>query len=351
MFGRNERLSFILAAFANGAGMTSGGSAPRLRPMKSLRRRLLLVLLALRHRCFPRSRRRANPKNRRRGVREDGARFHQRLSRGPSAPGRRARLSPIRRQDRRLTAGSRSMPRSNACKRFQEQLAKLDATQTEHSAPTSIAASCQTAIAGELFQIVDMSVFEKNPMIYAGALDVNIYIKRDFKPLEDRVRDIVTIEDQAANIMIAAKTNLAAGPAQTVRRARDPDRERLGRFPGEGTRRGAQGGEGRGAHGRFRGFEPESRRGAARLRRLANERKIAEGDGGFRARRGEISARCSPERNWSILPPDKILAHRAAASERGTDRSSPTRPRSSTRRKRRSKSSSRSRTNIRNRAS
>ena len=47
-------------------------------------------------------------------------------------------------------------------------------------------------------------------MTYARAIDVNIYIKRDFKPLDDRVRDIVTIEDQTANIMTAAKTNLAA---------------------------------------------------------------------------------------------------------------------------------------------
>ena len=54
-----------------------------------------------------------------------------------------------------------------------------------------------------------MAIFEKNPMTYARAIDVNIYIKRDFKPLEDRVRGIVTIEDQTPNIMIAAKTNLA----------------------------------------------------------------------------------------------------------------------------------------------
>ncbi|MEO5717034.1 MAG: DUF885 domain-containing protein, partial [Chthoniobacterales bacterium] len=67
----------------------------------------------------------------------------------------------------------------------------------------------QTAIARELFLIVEMGVFETNPMVYAGALDVNIYLKRDFKPLEDRLRDIVTIEDQAPNIMTAAKTNLA----------------------------------------------------------------------------------------------------------------------------------------------
>jgi uncharacterized protein (DUF885 family) len=94
-------------------------------------------------------------------------------------------------------------------KRFQTALAKLDASKL--SKGTDIDRRIlQTAIARELFQIQDMAVFEKNPMTYARALDVNIYVKRDFKPLEDRVRDIVTIEDQAANIMTAGKTNLAA---------------------------------------------------------------------------------------------------------------------------------------------
>ena len=92
-------------------------------------------------------------------------------------------------------------------KRFQTQLSKLDASklskQDEIDRRILLA-----AIAGELFQIEDLQIFEKNPMTYAGALDLNIYIKRDFKPLEDRVRDIITIEDQAANIMTAAKTNL-----------------------------------------------------------------------------------------------------------------------------------------------
>ncbi len=92
-------------------------------------------------------------------------------------------------------------------KRFQDQLAKIDASKLSKSANID-RRILQTAIARELFRLVEMSIFEKNPMIYAGALDVSIYIKRDFKPLEDRVRDIVTIEDQAANIMTAAKTNL-----------------------------------------------------------------------------------------------------------------------------------------------
>ena len=93
-------------------------------------------------------------------------------------------------------------------KRFQTQLGKLDLSQLGKRAEID-RRILLTAIAGELFQIVDMGIFEKNPMTYAGALNVNIYIKRDFKPVEDRLRDIVTIEDQAANVMTAAKTNLA----------------------------------------------------------------------------------------------------------------------------------------------
>ncbi len=64
-------------------------------------------------------------------------------------------------------------------------------------------------INGALAEIVDLGAYEKNPMTYASAIAVNIYIKRDFKPLDDRVRDIVNIEDQTANIMTAARTNLA----------------------------------------------------------------------------------------------------------------------------------------------
>jgi uncharacterized protein (DUF885 family) len=98
-------------------------------------------------------------------------------------------------------------------KRFQNQLGKLDPHQLSKRADLD-RRILLAAVAGELFQIVDMGIFEKNPMTYAGALDVNIYIKRDFKPLEDRVRDIVTIEDQAANVMTAAKTNLAPALAK-----------------------------------------------------------------------------------------------------------------------------------------
>jgi len=93
-------------------------------------------------------------------------------------------------------------------KRFQTQLGKMDASALSKRAAID-RRILQTAINAELAQIVEMASFEKNPMTYARAIDVNLYIKRDFKPLDDRVRDIVAIEDQTANIMTAGKTNLA----------------------------------------------------------------------------------------------------------------------------------------------
>src|SRR2546429_9843259 len=66
----------------------------------------------------------------------------------------------------------------------------------------------QAAVKKDLFEMQDMSVYERNPMVYARAVDVNVYIKRNFAPLEDRVRSLVAIESQIPNILIAARTNL-----------------------------------------------------------------------------------------------------------------------------------------------
>jgi len=68
----------------------------------------------------------------------------------------------------------------------------------------------QAAIANELFEFQDVHKFERNPMIYAHCADLNIYIARNFAPLEDRVRSLIQIEGQIPNILIAGKTNLEA---------------------------------------------------------------------------------------------------------------------------------------------
>jgi uncharacterized protein (DUF885 family) len=51
-------------------------------------------------------------------------------------------------------------------------------------------------------------------MTYAGALNVNIYIKRDFAPLAQRVGSIVAILNQATNLIDAAKANLTGEQAK-----------------------------------------------------------------------------------------------------------------------------------------
>ncbi len=60
-----------------------------------------------------------------------------------------------------------------------------------------------------VFSLKDRRSFVNNPMTYAGVIDVNIYISRDFAPLEDRVRSIIAIEKSSPEIFSAARNNLA----------------------------------------------------------------------------------------------------------------------------------------------
>ncbi|HWY49975.1 MAG TPA: DUF885 domain-containing protein [Chthoniobacterales bacterium] len=92
-------------------------------------------------------------------------------------------------------------------KRFEDRLQKfeLDKLSQRQSIDLRI---LQAAIRKEIFQREAMSIYERDPMVYARAADVNIYIKRNFAPLDDRVHSIVTIESQIPNILIAARTNL-----------------------------------------------------------------------------------------------------------------------------------------------
>ena len=48
----------------------------------------------------------------------------------------------------------------------------------------------------------------RNPMFYAGAVDVSIYLKRDWAPLADRVRSLSAVLRHAPAVMRAAKANL-----------------------------------------------------------------------------------------------------------------------------------------------
>ena len=91
--------------------------------------------------------------------------------------------------------------------RFDERLKKFEIEKMKPASAIDLRL-LQAAIEKDLFFIRDMGDYEKNPMTYAQALDVSVYIKRNFSSLEDRVRSIITIENQTPNIVIAAKTNL-----------------------------------------------------------------------------------------------------------------------------------------------
>lgn len=92
-------------------------------------------------------------------------------------------------------------------RRFDDRLSKFDLARLSQRQGIDLRI-LQAAVKKELFQRVDMAIFERDPMVYARAADVNVYIKRNFAPLEDRVHSVVQIEQQVPNIIIAAKTNL-----------------------------------------------------------------------------------------------------------------------------------------------
>ncbi len=92
-------------------------------------------------------------------------------------------------------------------RRFDDRLSKFDPAKLSPRQSIDLRI-LQAAVKKELFQMQDMSVFERNPMIYARAADLNVYVQRNFAPLEDRVRSLIAIESEIPNILIAARTNL-----------------------------------------------------------------------------------------------------------------------------------------------
>src|SRR5438876_383870 len=96
----------------------------------------------------------------------------------------------------------------NRLQRFDDRLSKFDPSKLSSRQSIDLRI-LQTAVKRDLFEMQEMSIFERNPMVYARAADVNVYIKRNFAPLDDRVRSIVAIEAQVPNILIAARTTLA----------------------------------------------------------------------------------------------------------------------------------------------
>jgi len=71
-------------------------------------------------------------------------------------------------------------------------------------------------IRNEIFNFEDLRVFNNNPMAYFDIIlvngwptfDLNIYIDRNFAPLEHRIKSIIALEKEIPKILAAAKSNL-----------------------------------------------------------------------------------------------------------------------------------------------
>jgi uncharacterized protein (DUF885 family) len=93
-------------------------------------------------------------------------------------------------------------------KSFDHQLSQLDTT-TLSPAIFYDYRILQAGIRSSIFNFEDIELYSKNPILYAGGINANMYVKRDFSPLEDRVRSIISIEKEAPAVFAAARANLS----------------------------------------------------------------------------------------------------------------------------------------------
>jgi uncharacterized protein (DUF885 family) len=94
--------------------------------------------------------------------------------------------------------------------RLKEFDRRLDGMKTAALSPQAYFdfRNLRAGIRRELLSFQEMGDYSRNPMTYAGALDVSPYIKRNFAPLEQRVRGIIAILNQAPKVMAAGRANL-----------------------------------------------------------------------------------------------------------------------------------------------
>jgi uncharacterized protein (DUF885 family) len=95
-------------------------------------------------------------------------------------------------------------------KRLKEYKQKLEGVDTADLSPRKFYdfRILRSAILYEIYSFEDFKYFTYNPMNYAGAVDVNLYIKRDFAPLEERLKFVIAVEQKIPAVYEAAKANL-----------------------------------------------------------------------------------------------------------------------------------------------
>ena len=104
--------------------------------------------------------------------------------------------------------GRQSVEREHArLKQFRDRLAAIDGKSLSREADVQ-RRMLLASIDGELFDFEVMRSYTRNPMTYAGAIDTNVYAKRDFAPKVRRLRSVVESLRHMPAAMRAARENL-----------------------------------------------------------------------------------------------------------------------------------------------
>ncbi len=67
-----------------------------------------------------------------------------------------------------------------------------------------------SAIDNELLDFEVKKSYTHNPMTYVSAIDVDLYAKRDFAPMDQRLRSVIEVLRQMPAVMKAGRENLDA---------------------------------------------------------------------------------------------------------------------------------------------
>jgi len=100
-------------------------------------------------------------------------------------------------------------------KQYDARLAALDTTSLSDKLFYDFRI-LRNAVKNELYNFESINVYKKNPVSYAFAADVSIYIKRDFAPLQQRLQFLIAVEKRLPGAFATAKQNLQDTLAKPV---------------------------------------------------------------------------------------------------------------------------------------
>ena len=95
----------------------------------------------------------------------------------------------------------------NRLKQYDEKLSAIDTASLSLRAFYDFRI-LRNAVKNELFNFEGLHVYSRNPIYYAYAADLSIYIKRNFAPLEQRLQYLISVEKNLPTVFSIAKQNL-----------------------------------------------------------------------------------------------------------------------------------------------